>query len=87
MKIDPAISSASLFERGKSSSWESGGAIWEEVRKESGAESREEVGNGGVERRRGSGGRERRSGAEERERRRGSGGVGAGYFECPKRKC
>ena len=36
MKIDPAISSHSLFGRGKSSSWESGGAIWEEVREEPG---------------------------------------------------
>ena len=34
MKIDPAISSHSLFGRGDSSACESGGAIWEEVREE-----------------------------------------------------
>ena len=34
--IDPAISNHFLSGRGKSSSWESGGAIWEEVREEPG---------------------------------------------------
>ena len=35
MKIDPAISSDHWFGRGDSFAWESGGAIWEEVREES----------------------------------------------------
>ena len=56
MKIDPAISSHSLFGRGESLSGGAEGATWEEVLEESGGEGEQEAG----------GGRERRSGAEER---------------------
>ena len=54
-KIEPATQGDLLFGRGVSLSGGSEGATWEEVRKESGAESGEEVGSGGRERRKGSG--------------------------------
>ena len=58
MKIDPAISSHSLFGRGESLSGGSEGATWEEVRRERQRVWSREPG----------GGRERKSGAEEKER-------------------
>ena len=66
--FEPATQGDLPFGRGESLSGGSEGATWEQVRKESGAKSGEEVGSGGVERRRGSGG----GGAEV-----GSGGEGA----------